>query len=141
MARRNRRVISVDNLGDEIKKIIKEYGEDLTVEIDAVGKKVADKGKLALRNESSAEFNSRANLQKYAKGWRVIAEPDRLYVSYEIYNKSQPTLTHLLENGHEMRGWAEGLPRFPGRPHIDPVAEELSEDFYKEVQDAVHRFE
>ena len=134
-----RRVIRVDDLGDEIKKIIREYGEDLTVEIDAVGKKVADKGKQAIRNESAALFKSRKNLQRYAKGWRVVAEPDRLYVSYEIYNAKQPTLTHLLENGHEMRGWATGLPRFPGRPHIDPVAEELSEDFYKEVQDAVQR--
>lgn len=136
-----RRVIKVDDLGEEIKKIIREYGEDLTREIDAVGKKVADKGKQVLRNESAAKFKSRKNLQRYAKGWRVVAEPDRLYVSYEIYNKSQPTLTHLLENGHEMRGWAEGLPRFPGRPHIDPVAEELSEDFYREVQDAVQRVE
>ena len=136
-----RRVIRVDDLGDEIKKIIREYGEDLTREIDAVGKKVSDKGKQVLRNESALEFKSRKNLQRYAKGWRVIAEPDRLYVSYEIYNKSQPTLTHLLENGHEMRGWAEGLPRFPGRPHIDPVAEELAEEFYKEVQDAVQRVE
>lgn len=134
-----RRVIKAEDLGDEIKKIIREYGEDLTKEIDAAGKKVSDKGKTALRNEATAEFGSRKNLHRYAKGWRVIAEPDRLYVSYEIYNANQPTLTHLLENGHEMRGWAEGLPRFPGRPHIDPVADELAEEFYKEVQDAIQR--
>lgn len=134
-----RRVIRVEDLGEEIKKIIRQYGEDLTKEIDVAGKKVADKGKTALRNEASAKFGSRRNLKRYAKGWRVVAEPDRLYVSYEIYNANQPTLTHLLENGHEMRGWAEGLPRFPGRPHIDPVAEELSEDFFKEVQDAIQR--
>lgn len=134
-----RRVIRVEDLGEEIKKIIRQYGEDLTKEIDVAGKKVADKGKQALRNEASAKFGSRRNLKRYAKGWRVVAEPDRLYVSYEIYNANQPTLTHLLENGHEMRGWAEGLPRFPGRPHIDPVAEKLSEDFYKEVQDAIQR--
>lgn len=134
-----RRVIKAEDLGDEIKKIIREYGEDLTKEIDAAGKKVADKGKTALRNEATAKFGSRKNLHRYAKGWRVVSEPDRLYVSYEIYNASQPTLTHLLENGHEMRGWAEGLPRFPGRPHIDPVAEELAEEFYKEVQDAIQR--
>lgn len=134
-----RRVIKAEDLGDEIKKIIKEYGEDLTKEIDAAGKKVADKGKTALRNEATAKFGSRKNLHRYAKGWRVVAEPDRLYVSYEIYNANQPTLTHLLENGHEMRGWAEGLPRFPGRPHIDPVADELAEEFYKEVQDAIQR--
>lgn len=134
-----RRVIRVEDLGDEIKKIIQQYGEDLTRDIDEAGKKVSDKGKQALRNESAALFSSRGMRQKYAKGWRVVAEPDRLYISYEIYNASQPTLTHLLENGHEMRGWAEGKPRFPGRPHIDPVAEELSEDFEEEVLNAIQR--
>lgn len=134
-----RRVIMAENLGEEIKKILNEYGEDLTKEIDEVGKKVSQKGRTAVRNEAVAKFKSRKGIKRYARGWQINADVNRLYVSYEIYNKSQPTLTHLLENGHEMRGWATGLPRFPGRPHIDPVAEKLSEEFEKEVLDAIQR--
>ena len=141
MARRKRRVIRAENLGEEIKKILNEYGEDLAKDIDEVAQKVSQKGRSAVRNEAIAKFNSRKEIHRYARGWQVNADVNRLYISYEIYNKSQPTLTHLLENGHEMRGWAEGKPRFPGRPHIDPVAEELSEEFEKEVLDAIQRSE
>ena len=44
--------ITPDRLGPEIEKILAEYGDDVEDNLDVITKKVAQKGRSALRNEA-----------------------------------------------------------------------------------------
>ena len=61
------------------------------------------KGALLLRQTSPVDENGKRS-GKYARGWRSSVES---YAGYSteayIYNKTDWQLTHLLENGHEIK--------------------------------------
>lgn len=62
---------------------------------------------------------------KYAAGWRMRTESDGFGGYYvRIFNASKPSLTHLLEFGHEkfIHGRDTGE-RVPAHPHIAKAAE------------------
>lgn len=126
------RKITVDRLGSEIEKIISKYNDELIEKINVVGKRIAQKGRTVLKNDP-AGFNTRWGRNKYTSGWRVSEERTRVTVGYEIHQAKQPTLTHLLENGHAMPNGG----RAKAYPHIDPVAEVIAEDFERAVIDVV----
>lgn len=48
----------------------------------------------------------------YAKGWssKKTLQGSGVY-GKTVYNKEKPSLTHLLQNGHEVRGYLEGRGR------------------------------
>lgn len=133
------RKVTVDFLSDAIKEILEEYQEECATTIEQAGKKVAAKGRAALKNESKDKFGyvrTKKNAKgktvpayKYANGWSVAEEIGRLYVSFEIHNRAQPTLTHLLEYGHAMPQGG----RFEGREHINTINEQLQEEFVEEI--------
>ena len=55
--------------------------------------------------------------------------------SGEIGNKAKPGLVHLLEKGHATLTGR----RTAAYPHMAPAFDEIKEEFYKEVADAVGR--
>lgn len=61
----------------------------------------------------------------YAAGWRYKTDPGSFF-GHEatVYNQSKPSLTHLLENGHELfvNGKDTGR-RAPAYPHISKAAD------------------
>lgn len=62
---------------------------------------------------------------EYASGWRMRMKNDRFGGYYvRVYNATKPSLTHLLEMGHEMfvHGRHTGR-RVPAHPHIADAAE------------------
>lgn len=136
-----RKVARIDDLSAELKKILEEYSKDAYKTIELAGKEVSEKGRLALKDSSMRMFNKNLRKKKnskgelvpeykYATGWRVAVEIGRMYVSYEIHNKNQPTLTHLLEYGHEL--WQGG--RWdPPQEHIAPVEEKLEKEFVEKI--------
>ena len=117
--------VTIETLGDEVKKILNKYGEDVTTNLSQITKAIGSKGASALRNESQATFNG----DKYYKGWGYTVEPGRLYTRVIIHNKKLPGLPHLLEFGHAKVGGG----RVEGRAHIAPVENELIRDYEKEV--------
>lgn len=117
--------VTIDKLGDEIKKILDEYGEEVTSNLSQITKAIGSKGASALRNESHETFNG----DKYYKGWGYTVESKRLYTRVIIHNKKLPGLPHLLEYGHAKVGGG----RVEGRAHIAPVEKELIRDYEKEV--------
>ena len=90
--------ITPDRLGAEIGKILEEYGDDVEGNLDVITKKVAQKGRSALRNESKANFGGTG---KYAQGWMVTPVKYPHYTSVVIHNKLAG-LPHLLEHGHAL---------------------------------------
>lgn len=120
--------VTPDKLGAEIDKILAKYGDEVEENIDAIRKKVAQKGAQALRNESKSKFNG----TDYAKGWTVTEVKNPHYTSAVIHNK-KPGLPHLLEYGHVLILGGRTVGRVQGREHIAPVEQKLIEEFENEV--------
>ena len=120
----SRRKVTLENLDKAIADILNQYqGEvvDKTKEITAV---VTKTGAQALKNESLTQFNN-VDLPRgrYGSGWTSQVETGRFSAQGTIYNSKYPGLPHLLEYGHLNRDGS----RTPGRPHIEPVEEQLEQ--------------
>ena len=118
--------VTIETLGNEVKKILNEYGEDVTTNLSQITKAIGSKGASALRNESHEKFGG----ERYYKGWGYTVEPGRLYTRVIIHNKKLPGLPHLLEFGHAKVGGG----RVEGRAHIAPVESELIKEYENEVK-------
>lgn len=117
--------IPLDQLGDEIAKILSEYTEDVIEGIDEAGQEVAKEAIRELKAKSPKKTGG------YAKGWTKKTEKKVGDVSTVIiYNKNKPGLTHLLEHGHAKRGGG----RVDGIPHIKPVEEKIIKEFSSKVE-------
>lgn len=126
----SRHKITLDTFSTELKKILDEYADEVTENVQEVTKKVARKGAQAVKNESLNTFKD-VHLKKgrYGSGWTSTVETGRLSAQGIIYNKKYPGLPHLLEHGHAMRGGG----RVPGKAHIAPVEKKIVEMYEKEI--------
>ena len=123
--------IKADNFSKEVSRILDEYEGDVTDNLKEITKNVAKSGATAIRNEANEKFRD-VQLKKgrYGSGWTsTITKDARLYTIVTIHNVKYPGLPHLLENGHLNRNGS----RTPGRPHIAPVENQITEKFEKEV--------
>lgn len=114
------RKITVEQFSTAINEILKEYDNELTMTLDDVIRKVANKGAQALRGSSMSVIGGR-----YSRGWGYTLEKGRLNTKATLWHKTAPGLPHLLENGHAKVNGG----RVPGRPHIAPVEETIERDF------------
>ena len=121
--------VTPDKLGAEIEKILSKYNDEINENIDAIRKKVAQKGVTALRNESRAKFGGTG---KYAKGWTVTMVKYPNYTSAVIHN-NLAGLPHLLEHGHALIVGGRAAGRVEGVEHIAPVEENLINEYVNEV--------
>ena len=121
--------ITADRLDEEIKKILDDYGEDVEKNLDEITKKVAQKGRSALRNESKSKFGGTG---KYAQGWQVTPVKYPHYTSCVIHNKLAG-LPHLLEHGHVLIMGGRKVGFVEGREHISIVEDELIKQYEREV--------
>ena len=88
--------VSVEQMADEIAKMLTEYETAIVKNVDASGKAVADKGAKQLRQTSPKRTGA------YAKSWGVTREAGGFgeNARYIVHNKKRYRLTHLLEHGH-----------------------------------------
>lgn len=128
--------VTIENFAAEVEKILKEYGDEVSENLDVITKKVGQKGARLLRNQSKSTFpipsSKRPSTDKYAKGWTYTSEWGRLYTTVTIYNR-RPGLPHLLEHGHAIVSGGRVVGQFDGAEHIAPVEKELIEDYEKEI--------
>lgn len=109
------------DLSKEVSKILKEYGDEVTKDLQfivpAVGKDAAAK----LRKESPRNKNPKAkNAGRYKRGWTSTSTLTHTGATATVYGRSGTyQLAHLLENGHAKRGGG----RVPPAVHIKPVEE------------------
>lgn len=78
------------------------------------------------------------NWRSYASGWRYQKQKQNRDNVAKIYNGKHGSLTHLLENGHEIisHGQATGK-RTRAFPHIAAVDAWLAEQLPKDVEKAI----
>jgi glutamine synthetase type III len=121
--------VTVDNLQEAINDILDEYQDKVYENLDEITQRIGKKGVEAVKNASKDTFNGK----KYASGWAMQAEKNRLYTTVVIYNKKQAGLAHLLENGHVKANGTGRYGQWDGRSHILPVEEKLIEEYESEV--------
>ena len=129
--------VTLDNLGDEIQKILDEYAGDVQNHLDEVTKKIGQKGAQALRNQAKATFPVKKGHKtsgKYEKGWKAQTERNRLYTKVTIYDKDHAGLAHLLEFGHVSANGTGRYGKVDAHPHIKPVEEALIVEYEREVK-------
>ena len=118
------RKVTADTLADAIKGIMEDYRADVTASLREVVHDVAKKGAEAIRSDSKTKFRDvKLPKGRYATGWTAKDADGRLDARSYIYNSKYPGLPHLLEYGHLNRDGS----RTPGRPHIEPVEEQLEQ--------------
>ena len=128
--------VTVENLGAEIRSILKDYEGNVQSEIQTITRKIGQKGAAAMRSKAQATF---PNGKKYAKGWKVTFEQSRLTAKATIHNSQMPGLPHLLENGHQSYNQFGGPYSTSNAPvkgvsHISEVEKELTEQYEREVK-------
>lgn len=118
--------IKMDILGDEIAKIMREYGQSVAEATNELAARVAAQAKADVSSGSPALTGS------YKKGWAVKKEEGsaRLYVIHKIHNRTDYQLTHLLEKGHAKRNGG----RVAAIPHIRTAEEKAVEAMEKGVE-------
>lgn len=130
--------VTLENLGSEIEKILKDYENEVVQNMGVITKRVGQKGAQALRNESLAKFPaSGMHKQRYGETWTYKAEQKRLYTTVTIYNR-QAGLPHLLEHGHVSsngtgRNYHTDKAPVAAREHIAQVEEKLVKEYEREV--------
>lgn len=120
MARRT----SIDRFAATLTAVAREFVEAKQLSSTAAVKRIGRKTAANLRTTSPIRRG------EYAKGWGM-REKKALGVgtTVEIKNTTKPSLTHLLENGHELRqgGFAAA------KPHIRPAFEQAADELRKEL--------
>lgn len=94
------------SLGDQFK----DFENDLTLEVRKIAQEAGQKGaeyaQKLVKQRSPVDENrkpKRVGKPRYAKGWRLEKiDVGGSVAKYVIHNVNDPTLTHLLENGHEL---------------------------------------
>ena len=105
--------VTVDQLSDEMAKILNEYA-DLTAEelkgcIDRAGKTIKEE----IQKKAPRKTGS------YARSWRIKTVSETSHTKEIVVYANRYQLTHLLENGHALRGGG----RARAFPHIAPAEE------------------
>lgn len=120
----------LDNLGEMITRVLKDYGDNVTEGMKEAVKTVANNAKE--ETKAASPVNNRGSRRgRYRKGWYVKGEEERLSYSAIVHNRTDYQLTHLLEKGHAKRGGG----RTKAIPHIGPAEERA----IKEIERAVIR--
>lgn len=125
--------IKVTKLAATMMEILVSYTQELEDGIENVYERIAaqSKEKLIANSPRNEKFAGK----HYADDWHVKKNKSFHLVSWTVYNE-QYQLTHLLENGHELRrqgGWS------PAIPHITPVADEAVAELEEKIERVIKR--
>ena len=111
--------IDISDISAEIAKTLTDEYADAQDEINIAAEDTAKELCANLKASSPKRTG------KYAKGWAVTHEGN----TFTVHNKTRPTLTHILENGHLKRNGG----RVSGQPHIAPNEQKAIETFEEKV--------
>ena len=110
--------VGLDDFGDELSKLISEYGKSVRINLDEAIKDTAKESAKELKKAGTFEG------KEYRRSWTSKKQPSkRLHVDYVVYNKEHYQLTHLLEFGHVKQNGG----RTRAFPHIAPVNDKVAD--------------
>jgi len=114
-------MIDISRLSEEISNALTSEYADAQDKINIAAEEVATELAANLKADSPK------NTGKYSKGWKVTRDGN----TFITHNKTRPTLTHLLENGHMTRSGR----RVAGKPHIAPNEQKAVQKFEEKVRE------
>ena len=109
-----------ESVAVQMEKLMEQYGSEVREIVESSAKDAAEIAKNQLKSTSPRGSGSRRH---YANGWAVKSEIYEDQVSFTVYNRSKPGLTHLLENGHVARNGRGSYGRVRAIKHIKPAEE------------------
>lgn len=127
----NSEKIPIELLESSLKRILKQYGDEISEGTSTAVKAVARNGARAVSRNASGTFGGTG---KYAKSWTYQVEESRNKSTATIHS-TKPGLPHLLENGHAKRGGG----RVMGRVHIAPVEAEIETALNTAIEKAAQK--
>ncbi len=113
--------VQMEDLLDTVDKEVKESTKR---NIDAVSREAVQK----LKNTSPRKTGS------YASGWGKKKEGEMDVI---VYNRTDASLTHLLENGHIVRNKKGTYGRASGIKHIAPVEEWAADELPRRIMEDI----
>lgn len=120
---------SVDQLANEIMRQLRIYTngvqEGINVEAEEVGKEVVAE----LKTDPTPILTG-----DYRKSWRLTKQGNRR-LKVIVHSKDEYRLTHLLENGHALKGGG----RSQAYPHIRPAEQRAVNKFLEGVERVIEQ--
>ena len=115
------------DLQKAVEKILKDYGDIITDEVEKAIPKIAKDTVKELKSKSPKKTG------EYASGGKAEIKKGRLSTYATVYNAKKPGLPHLLEFGHAKTGGG----RTRSFPHVKPAEAHAVEAMEKEIEAAV----
>lgn len=123
--------VNIDQLADAISEELEGYSQEITDRLKTEVRQVARECRDEIRD------NSPRLTGDYRKGWRTTTDYEsREDIRVTVHNKTDYQLTHLLEDGHAIKG---GMGRVEGIPHIAPAEEHVAEKLETRVKVAIRK--
>lgn len=116
--------VRIDGIEAALRDVLTAYSDEIHGETVKLVKNIAKK---TLKNLEKDSPRSRG---EYAKGWKVKTRQSASEAEAVLYNQL-PGLTHLLENGHQLRQGG----RSPALPHIRKNERRAVRDFESGCED------
>lgn len=118
--------IDANDLYRTVGGLIDKFGQDAE---DCLSEAVwQTAGEVVKRLKKAGSFGGTGS---YKKGWSRKMTRKRLYAEATVYNKTEGSITHLLEFGHALRNGG----RARAFPHIAPINDEVPEIFEDKFTD------
>lgn len=122
--------IQINDLADAVADALREYRQDLTEKVKSSVRSSAKACVAELQTTSPEDTGS------YRKGWRATkAYESSKAIRMQVHNKDNGSLTWLLEDGHAKVSGG----RVPGKPHIQPAADNAAKLLPKDVEMRVRK--
>ena len=122
------KTVSIDQLADEIVNSVQDYTEDVQKSIEKEVRSTARKVKKEVKENSPVDTGD------YRDGWAYSTSKKAGRIVITVYNKDKPSLTHLLEKGHNIAG---GTGRVPAQRHIGPAEDKYIPKLEKRINEII----
>lgn len=121
--------VKMGNFAEAIMDMLETYAAVSVEECEKIARQVAKEGAIKLKSVSPRGYGSKKG--HYADGWTMKAvKTGNTDFSFIVHNAKKPGLTHLLENGHQLRNGGRANPY----PHIAQVEKWCIEEYERRVE-------
>lgn len=125
----NNEKVDIGLLPQEFNKLLKEYGEEVTLIVDEEIKKISKETVSRLKKTSPKDTG------EYAKGWKAKQKKTNFGLYSTIYNSTHGWLAHILEHGYQKRNGG----RTKAQPHIKPAEEWANKEVLKRIKERLSK--